>query len=362
MTSCPRPVPVLSKLRIGVCHLIVAVCAAFVVLPQALRAADVPATQPAPIAVVGSASPTHVSFFAWGDWGIDTPERKKVADTMADFADHAGQKPSVALLLGDNFYVNLTGVDDPRFKAFFEDTYDVHRLNVPCYAVLGNHDYKQKNVDIELGYEAAHPGTRFHLPARWYRLDLPPTKPLLTLLMLDSDHDYMPAANWADEITWLNFQLQQPRAQWTICCGHHDMFGNANHGDNGVLQKDWGTLFKQYHVDFYLCGHEHTLQHLEIPGWSTSFVVSGGGGAAHPGMLRDNRGPFSKSVAGFADFDIRPEAITVQMVDIDGAVDHAFRRDKDGAVTTLTNTPSDAATSKPLKTIQGLDTKKGGGD
>jgi hypothetical protein len=61
-------------------------------------------------------------------------------------------------------------------------------------------------------------------------------------------------------------------------------------------------LFEKYKVDFYIiCGHEHTLQHLEMPQMSTSLVVAGGGGAKRKPMLRDQRWPFSKSTLGFAD-------------------------------------------------------------
>jgi hypothetical protein len=312
--------------------------------------ASLPA-QAAPPSASPTTQATRLTFFAWGDWGdTKSTERQQTADTIANFKDH----PDLALLLGDNFYFHLTGPNDPRFKEFFEDAY-ASRLNVPFYALFGNHDYSDHNIRTELTYQTAHPDTRFHLPAPWYRLDLPPDHPLLTLFMLDSNHDSMDPANWQDQIVWLATQLRLPRAKWTICCGHHNMFGNGNHGDNGVLQTDWGTLFKKYHVDFYLCGHEHTLQHLEIPGWPTSFIVSGGGGAGHPKMLRDQRGPFSRSVGGFAEFIVQPDSITVRLVDTHGTVLHQFTRDANGKITVTINTPSDRATDKPLEVIQGLD-------
>jgi hypothetical protein len=136
------------------------------------------------------------------------------------------------------------------------------------------------------------------------------------------------------------------------------MFSNGAHGDNGVLQKDWGTIFKDYHVDFYLCGHDHTLQHLDITGWPVTFVVSGGGAAGRRPMLRDNRGPFSVSQIGFTYFHFTPTLATVRLIGGSGKLLHEFTRDPAGKVTTTVNTASDKATGHQLKIIQGFDEGK----
>ena len=38
----------------------------------------------------------------------------------------------------------------------------------------------------------------------------------------------------------------------------------------------------QYGVAAYLCGHEHNLQHLTVPGQATHYIVSGGGSQVSP--------------------------------------------------------------------------------
>lgn len=299
-----------------------------------------------------------VNFFAWGDWGFDGNDRQTVADTMAKYARTLPEKPDCALLLGDNFRVKLKNADDPMFKKLFEKTYDKKILDFPFYAALGNHDYEQNKTSIELSYAKSHPGTRWHMPAKWYRLDLPQDKPLVTILMLDSDQQAMSPDEWSAEAQWIESQLQSPRAPWTICAAHHTIFSNGAHGDNGVLQTEWGPLFKKYHVDFYACGHDHSLQHLEIPNWPISFVIAGGGGAGRKPMLRDLRGPFSKAEMGFAHFSFDADSATVRFLDgTTGHVVHAFTRDHAGKVTVLSNTPSDRATTKPLRVIQGIDEK-----
>jgi len=205
---------------------------------------------------------------------------------------------------------------------------------------------------------AKRPGTRLKIPSKWYRLDLPVEKPLVTVLMLDSDAPPAPLmdeSEWKAELQWLTEELAKPHAKWLVCAAHHDMFGNGSHGDNGVLQTTWGPLFKKAGVDLYVCGHEHTLQHLQIPGWSTSFVVAGGGGAKTKPMLRDLRGPFSRSVTGFASMRFTQEAINVQLVSGEGKVVHEFTRDSSGTINVLRTTPSDKATTQPIKVIQGIE-------
>ena len=301
-----------------------------------------------------------VNLFTVGDWGIDSPDRRAVADAMAGRAGITGSNPDAVLLLGDNFYVKLADVNDPQITDFFEKTYDSGRLNVPFFAVLGNHDYKGNDDAIELSY-AGRGNTRFKLPARWYRLEIPAEKPLVTLLMLDSNQPLMSPAQWTAELAWLESELAKPHAPWLICCAHHDIFGNGGHGDNGVLMTTWGPLFKKYHVDFYVCGHEHTLQHLEVADWSTSFVIAGGGGAKRKPMLRDARGPFSKSTLGFASFHFDPESATVQLIDDKGAILHAFTRTLAGKIDVTLTTPSDKATTRPLRVINDIGDKPGKG-
>ena len=307
----------------------------------------------------------QVNLLAWGDWGVDSPDRQQVADSMAAYAAKSAAPMDAALVLGDNFYVPLHSADDPAFQTLFEKTYDAKRMNFPFFCLLGNHDYEMLDGHVryewEMKYAATHPDSRFKLPAEWYRLDLPADHPLVTILLLDSDKEgvgkqgFMPASQWDDELRWINAQLSGPRAAWTICCAHHTVYSNGNKGDNGILVEDWAGLFKKYKVDFYLCGHDHTLQHLEVPGAFSSFVVSGGGGAKRDQMLRDNRGPFSRSEAGFAAFTITPGAADVRLLAENGSILHEFVRTKAGAVRIIQDSSSTPRVKDPLRAIQGID-------
>lgn len=291
----------------------------------------------------------EVNLIAMGDWGENTTAEREVADAMANFAgdDHEHGTLKAALLCGDNFYFKLTGVDDPRWRTLFETMYDPRRLDFPFYACLGNHDYDGDNLQIELGYARQHPESRFKLPAEWYRVDVPKEKPMATIVFLDSNKDNMSELQWNEQIHWLDKELAGPRAPWTICVAHHPLFSNGFFWGNGPLQHDWGTLFQKYKVDFYLCGHEHDVEHLEIPKWFTSFVIDGGGGAhGHP-LSRDDRG-FSREAFGFVDFDLTLDQAIVRFIGTDGKPMHVFHRGKAGEVKVVETTPNTPRTN-PLK-------------
>ncbi|MDB5171334.1 MAG: Acid phosphatase [Phycisphaerales bacterium] len=297
----------------------------------------------------------EVNVVAFGDWGFGTADQRAVANAIASYAgDHP--RFDAALLLGDNFRVPLEDADDPNFQTVFEKMYNPKRLNFPFYACLGNHDYEKDRFHAELDYARLHPESRWKIPSRWYRIDLPSARdPLVTVLMLDSNKPQMTGADWDAQIDWMKQELGRPRAKWTVCCAHHTLFSNGAHGDNGVLQSQWGTIFKDHKVDFYLCGHDHTLQHLQVEGWPTSFVVSGGGGARRLSLLRDNRGPYSRSDTGFAAIRFTETTATVSLIDAHDKLLHQFERSTEGTVRIIATTPSDKATEHPLKVIVGID-------
>ncbi|HSV16372.1 MAG TPA: metallophosphoesterase [Tepidisphaeraceae bacterium] len=321
---------------------LVAACCGVVVA----AGAPAPATQ----ALAG-----EVNQLSMGDWGTDGRGQQAVARAMADYVERTNKNVSGMLLVGDNFYMKLPGgVNDPMWQSAFERMYDPARLNFPFFAALGNHDYQFGKDVIELDYAKTHPASRWKLPARWYRVDIPVDHPLVTVLMLDSDKDPLGPAQWAEQRAWLEAELGKPRGTWTMCCAHHPLFSNGGHGDNGVLQNDWGSLFVKYKVDFYVCGHDHDLQHLQIPNWFTSFVLVGGGGQDTKLMRHDDRGPMSRLTHGFAHFEITPESAVVRYVNDEGKVIHQFTRDKGGRVTVQIEGGHDKAAGNPLRALEGF--------
>ncbi|MEO6434682.1 MAG: metallophosphoesterase [Tepidisphaeraceae bacterium] len=313
--------------------------------------------------VAPSAPAREVNLLSMGDWGYRDggANQKTVADAMAAHVKASGKKYDAMITAGDNLYVRLTGVDDPKWKTIFEEAYDPVVLDFPFYIALGNHDYEKMDDgrlkhEIEAEYARKNPQSRWKLPARWYRVDFPEDGrqggPLVSVLVLDSYKNGIEDASWAEQLEWLKTELARPReGAWLIAVGHHPLFSNGDHGDNGVLQREWGPLFQQYALDLYVAGHDHDMQHLQIADYKPSFVLVGGGGATTRPMRIDRRGPFSRSVHGFGELNFTPDRMTVTLIGRDGLVLHELARSRDGKVQTLRTTPSDLAVPRTVKSI-----------
>ena len=114
--------------------------------------------------------------------------------------------------------------------------------------------------------------------------------------------------------------------------GHHPLYSNGPHGDTPELVKHWGPLFEKHGVAAYFCGHDHDLQHLEIEGLRTSFVVSGGGGAPLTALTDTHPAAFAKNAFGFTHLQVNASRMLVRHIDAAGQQCHAFSRDRKGKV------------------------------
>ncbi len=306
-----------------------------------------------PLSSDAAAKPSSeaIHLLAIGDFGTTGTDQKKVADAMSKFMKNYQLAPREMLLLGDNFYsLDKEGfsIESKRWRNTFEDVYPVSDFPMRCPAVLGNHDYHDNvgGEQIQLQY-AREKKTRFTLPNKWYRYELGPNErePWVTVIALDSNLPEVSGApkskkpkpclsseEVAMQQAWLESELQKPRAPMTIVLGHHPLYSNGDHGDTATLIKNWGELFQKHRVHAYLCGHDHDMQHLELEGKFTSFVLSGGGGARIRKLEDDRKMPFGKSVNGFTHLEVMKNALRFSHYDTDGQCLHQLQKNLDGSV------------------------------
>lgn len=297
----------------------------------------------------------EVNLIGMGDWGNGKDQQKKVAQSMIKYVKATGKQFNGWLSPGDCFYVKLKDSKDPEFNKVFEQMYDPAVINFPCYGVYGNHDYEGDKARIELEYAANHPEGRWKMPAPYYRVDLPAEKPLVTILMLNSNKPRMTRAQWDEQLHWMDQELgRSSGAVWKVACAHHPFFSNGAHGDNGVLQVEWGPIFRKHNLDIYICGHDHDLQQIQVAGWPMTFIVAGGGGQGTTDMRWDTRGPFSRKLYGFAHLNFTPKRVDVTYIAGDGRLVHHFVREKDGNLDVRMTTGHDKPTRHPLKAINGI--------
>lgn len=334
MTSSPAPWTRRRLLRTVFCS---SAALALNLRPQALIAAD----------------SEDLHWLAIGDFGSMEPSQTAVANGMQTYVARFKLKPGGLLLLGDNFYKPMPGgLKSPRWQSGFEEMYPKSTFDCPCPVVLGNHDYHDNRggEQVQLAY-AKTPGTRWTFPNKWHRMDFPAEKPLVTMLFIDTNNgqvsggndpktkeprNHLTDAEVAEQHTWLKAELAKPRAPFTIVVGHHPVYSNGHHGDTKSLITSIGPLLQEHGVHAYLCGHDHDMQHLELEGLKTSFILSGGGGARVRELdNHDRQMPFGQPVYGFTHLQASAERLIFRHVDANGKQMHAFEKRLNGTFQVL---------------------------
>jgi tartrate-resistant acid phosphatase type 5 len=275
-----------------------------------------------------------INLLLFADWGKDNDRQRAVARAMADYASTLPYRIDAALIAGDNFYVPLESPDDPAFGTVFEYMYDIEQLDFPFYVVAGNHEYAGNRFAHEMEYSRRNPASRFRFPARWYALDFGGSdgRPGVKVLMLDSNDDRISDEDWNEQTRFVSQTLDAAGGAWTMAVAHHPLFSNGLYQSHEILLKDWGPAFKSHHLDFYVNGHEHDLEHLEVDGWGMSLLLVGGGGAPPREMWADKHGPFSRAINGFAHLRIERNSATVTYIDVNRNIVHSLLRTRQGVV------------------------------
>ena len=284
-----------------------------------------------------------LDLFALGDFGSGNERQRAVGRAMARYAKTLGKKPEGLLFLGDNFYGPMPGgVKSPRWRTGDSEMYPAADFPGPCWAIFGNHDYHDTpgNEQVQLAYAGSLARkTRWTCPAKYYRVDLPAENPQVTMLMIDTNWEsinrsvhgekrpcWMSPGELEAQMEWLEAQLKSKRAPFTIVAGHHPVYSDASHGDTKELVEDLAPLLEKHGVHVYLCGHDHDMQHLELEGFRTSFVLSGGGGARLYKHEKTRKGSVVKDVHGFTHLSLAGDKLTIRHVDPNGTIVHAFTK------------------------------------
>lgn len=225
----------------------------------------------------GEASSHSAEFLMIGDWGRDPVREPKLhaqqRQVAAGMAKVPGlPRPMAVLALGDNQYDGVATPDSPIFRSTFEDVYTAPTLQVPFWAVLGNHEYSGSPIGQLLYAERRMGSARWTLPARyWTRVVEVGGGAKAKFIFLDtsvfiqkyrgrkmSDLD---AQDAQAQLAWLARELSEPGMTWRIAVGHHPIWSNGLHGDSKDLVRDVLPLFRQHKVQLYLSGHDH---HSEV--------------------------------------------------------------------------------------------------
>jgi tartrate-resistant acid phosphatase type 5 len=274
-------------------------------------------------------------FIVFGDWGRNGEDnQKEVAREMGIVAKKF--KPEFIISTGDNFYPDgVRSTRDHSWLASYEDIYTAHSLQTDWYVVLGNHDYGG-DPQAEIDYSLVD--RKWNMPARYYSkifyingdttqglmfvfLD---TTPFLTEYYNNGEKTHVQGQDTAMQREWLEKTLRDAPAniKWKFVFGHHPVYtggGRMNAIETGEMKKLFKPIFEKYHVNAYICGHDHNLQYIKPPGF-TYYFVSGAGSELSKTVIHPEGGVFAKAENGFMTFSISNNSLLVNVI--------SFKREK----------------------------------
>jgi acid phosphatase len=236
---------------------------------------------------------------------------------MADF--NMEFSAQFVLLLGDNFYPRgVRSIDDPQWKTKFENIYDPSVLDLPFYAILGNHDYR-RNEQAQIEYSRENLLSRWKMPDRYYSF----SRRLSDGTRIDFfGIDTNTIESDPLQLQWLEKVLALSTAQWKIVFAHHVLYSYGHYGNNRKLIAVLEKRFIRGGVDLFLSGHEHQLQILKSLS-GISYMTSGAGSRPRKAECGE-RTVYATGTPGFLAFEISKNRLNVYAVLVDGRIDFTY--------------------------------------
>jgi tartrate-resistant acid phosphatase type 5 len=125
------------------------------------------------------------------------------------------------------------------------------------------------------------------------------------------------------QLEWIERRLaaadNDPEIKWRIVYGHHPIYTSGVHLNErriGTLRRELLPVLKAHHVDAYICGHDHDLEHLRAEG--IEFFIAGGGGAQLRQFRRKEPISVFRAVSyAFLDLTITDHTLTAEYLDDD---------------------------------------------
>ena len=282
----------------------------------------------ATVAIVTS----QIDFIVIGDWGgqnsapYTTPIQLNTADIMGKIADE--YNISFVILLGDNFYEHgingFDNINDRRFNDTFESVYNATGLqNIPFYVVPGNHDY-EGNITTQILY--TNKSLRWTMPDRYYNniWNIPNTNYTLEIIFIDTvmlaggltpssqppnnpylDNDYFQPSleyiyehnlydDYLKEWEWVESKINNSNADFLFIAGHYPVYSVGTHGTTLILEDKLNPILLDNNVQFYISGHDHTLEYISNDIYpNTGYIVSGAGAYCTNSTHHENRVPIN---------------------------------------------------------------------
>ncbi|KAM0043488.1 putative Acid phosphatase [Helianthus debilis subsp. tardiflorus] len=274
-----------------------------------------------------------------GDWGRrGLYNQSNVAFQMGKI----GEKMDVDFILstGDNFYDDgLIDVEDSLFDESFTQIYTATSLQKQWYSVLGNHDYRG-NVLAQLSPVLSQKDSKwlclrsFIVDSGIVELFFVDTTPFQDKYFNQTKHTYdwrgvLPREEYLSNVLKeVDTALKESSATWKVVIGHHTIFSAGHHGNTQELVDQLLPILEANHVDLYINGHDHCLQHISSKNSQLQFLTSGGRSKAWKGDVNQwdpNEMKFYYDGQGFMTLRVTLNEIGVAFFDVFGEIIHSWR-------------------------------------
>ncbi|MEL6554451.1 MAG: metallophosphoesterase [Cyanobacteria bacterium J06621_11] len=256
------------------------------------------------LAPIPSEHELRFRFVALGDVGTGERRQYMVANALNQ---RWQQSPfSTALLTGDNIYPNG---EIERIENAFEQPYaGLLQNNVLFRAALGNHDYQTHQGEDQIAY----PG--YNMPSRYYTFQDENVQFFaLDTNQSDGFNSEMRESPWADQLQWLEAELEKSTADWKVVFGHHPVFSSGRHGSQRDLLRSLSPILTRHGVQLYLNGHDHNYERTK-PIDGTTYITTGNAAKLRP-VKPSSITAHASSQLGFTDFSVYSDKIVVRAVD-----------------------------------------------
>ena len=266
----------------------------------------------------------NFSFLVFGDSGADSPEQISLIKQMA-----AETGISKVIHVGDLAY-------DAGTFAQFETNY--FALNsplmsrLPFFTTPGNHEYE---TNAAAPYLAVHAmpscaGIPAQSTGRYYSFDWGDAH------FVSVDSNLLNTSLAPGMLAWLDADLAASQKYWKIVFLHHPPYPTGTHLDDplcALVQQNVNPIVEKHNVPLVLSGHEHGYersfplvsgQPVNSSQPSTTYVISGGGGASMETVGTLPQTALSIQAFNYLRVDVTATALTVSAMGLQGNVIDRF--------------------------------------
>jgi hypothetical protein len=198
-------------------------------------------------------------------------------------AEVSRREPAFVLHLGD---LTTRGSSEEEWQEFDTLYHAVREKRVPCFPLLGNHEYYGNNRKALENYFERFP----HLEERlWYSFIWKNT----AVIMVNSIFSSLSEEERQQQVNWYRDELEKfekdPNIDHVMVCSHAPPFTNSRVvGPSNEVKTLFADPFIQASkTRIFLSGHAHTYERFRVA--NKHFIVSGGGGGPRHKVQTDSR-------------------------------------------------------------------------